>query len=211
MAKLIDALTEFPMHIEPQDRRTILKQATQDLHSEVDALASRLDLTRRNGYCQFLLATAAPMIGLELALERSDIEKLFVDWGHRRRRFALALDLHALELTAAPVDARCPLSLSEMFGVLYVIEGSRLGSQVLLRRVDQSRDEGVLSARTYLRASDPMLWVTYLRTLESTDASIDCAEMIAAARYTFGLFRSAFTEYCAPVPSHGAAFSPAFA
>jgi heme oxygenase (biliverdin-IX-beta and delta-forming) len=199
------------MHIQPQNRRTILKQATQDLHSEVDALASRLDLTRRDSYCQFLLATAGPMIGLELALERSDVEKWFVDWSYRRRRFALALDLHALELTAVPVDARSAMSPSEMFGVLYVIEGSRLGSQVLLRRVDESKDESVLSARNYLRASDPMLWVTYLRALEDNHASLDHAEMIAAARYTFGLFRSAFAEYCATVPSqHRAAFTPAF-
>jgi heme oxygenase (biliverdin-IX-beta and delta-forming) len=199
------------MPMQPQDRRTLLKQATHDLHTEVDALASRLDLTRRNSYCQFLLASAGPIIGLELALERSGVEASFTDWSYRRRRFALALDLHALELTADAADARSPLSLSEMFGVLYVLEGSRLGAQVLLRRVGQSTDEAVLCARNYLRANEPMLWVTYLRELENTHAPLDRAEMIEAARYTFGLFRSAFAEYCAPVPSHyRAAVTPAF-
>jgi heme oxygenase (biliverdin-IX-beta and delta-forming) len=197
------------MPMQPQDRRTILKQATHDLHTEVDALASRLDLTRRDSYCQFLLASAGPIIGLELALERSGVEASFTDWSYRRRRFALALDLHALELTADAVDARSPLSLSEMFGVLYVLEGSRLGAQILLRRVGQSTDEAVLCARNYLRANEPMLWVTYLRELENTHAPLDREEMIEAARYTFGLFRSAFAEYCAPVPSdYRAAFTP---
>jgi heme oxygenase len=188
------------MHIEPQDRRKVLKQATQALHSQVDALASALDLTRRNDYCQFLLASAGPVIGLELALERSAVDALFADWGYRRRRFALALDLHALELTADAVDARNAMSASEMFGVLYVLEGSRLGAQLLLRRVDQSTDQSVLSARHFLRANEPAFWLSYLRTLEGTSVPLDATQMIDAARYTFDLFSAAFTRYCAPAP-----------
>jgi heme oxygenase (biliverdin-IX-beta and delta-forming) len=195
------------MSVQPQQRRMLLKQATQHLHNEVDALASRLDLTRRIDYCQFLLASAEPVIGLEVALERSGVEQLFVDWGYRRRRFALALDLHGLELTAGPVDARHSMSPSEMFGVLYVLEGSRLGAQVLLRQVDQSTDQGVLSARNYLRANDATLWITYLRALDDTNAPLDQVRMIEAARYTFALFKAAFAHYCTPVPSQPIAAS----
>lgn len=178
------------------ERRAHLRIATHDLHRELDELASGLDVASRVDYSRYLLAIAGPVIGLELALERSGIEHLDIDWSQRRRRFALALDLHALELTAAATHAP-PMTRSAMYGVLYVLEGSRLGGQVLLHRVDESRDEGVLAARHYLRASDAGQWLSFLRALERAEA-LDTDEMVAAARFTFDAFKSAFTQYCAP-------------
>ena len=97
-----------------------------------------------------------------------------------------------------------------MLGALYVLEGSRLGAQVLLRRVDQSGDHSVLEARHFLRGSDPTLWVTFLRTLEDTSAPIDVDEMVGAARETFELIYAAFAAYCPPSTS-ATASSPSLA
>jgi heme oxygenase len=185
------------MHATPTERRALLRAATNDLHGELDVLASRLDLRHPVDYCRYLLATAGPIIGLEVALEDNRIEQVFSDWSRRRRRFALALDLHALGLTATPVEVSELWTRSGMLGAMYVLEGSRLGAQVLLRRVDESADQGVLAARHFLRGSEPTMWASYLRTLE--DASpIDIDEMLTAARATFALFQAAFTRYCSP-------------
>jgi heme oxygenase (biliverdin-IX-beta and delta-forming) len=161
----------------------------------LDVLASSLDLSRRVDYCRYLLASAGPIIGLECALESSDVETSFADWGRRRRRFALAHDLYALGLTADPVAIDGRLSPSMTYGVLYVLEGSRLGAQTLLPKVERSADQSVLAARDFLRANDPSLWLSYLRALEAAPADIDAREMLAAARYTFALFKEAFVAY----------------
>ena len=193
------------------ERRTQLRSATHDLHVELDALASRLDLTTRVDYSRYLLAIAGPVIGLELALERSGVENVFADWSERRRRFTLALDLHALELTADAIDAP-NMSPSAMFGVMYVLEGSRLGAQVLAKRVGASRDECVLAARRYLRDSDATHWKSFLYALEHAHA-LDADELIAAARFTFNAFRNAFAFYCPPLVASSTrnALTPAFA
>ena len=157
-----------------------------------------------------MLATAGPIIGLEVTLEQNRVEEMFADWPCRRRRFSLALDLHALGLTAVAVDTRGTWTRSMTLGALYVLEGSRLGAQVLLQRVDQSDDHSVLGARHFLRGSDPTLWVTFLRTLEDASTPIDADEMVSAARETFELFYAAFAEYCPP-SSAATASSPSLA
>ena len=181
--------------LDAADRRTSLRQATHALHCELDALASKLDLRRRADYGQYLLASAEAIIGLEVALEASDVEAVFADWSGRRRRFALAQDLLALGLTADPAVVQLSFSPSMMYGVLYVLEGSRLGAQTLLPRVDQSGDQSVLAARHFLRANDPKWWLSFLRALESAPPDIDAREMLDAARYTFTLFKDAFSAY----------------
>lgn len=199
------------MHTTATDRRTLLRHATHDLHNELDAVASRLDFGQRADYCRYLLATAGPIIGLEVAFEANRVEEVFTDWSRRRRRFALALDLHALGLTATAADTRRIWTRSSMLGAMYVLEGSRLGAQVLLRRVNQSNDQGVLAARHFLRGSDPAPWSSFLRTLENAGEALDVDEMVAAARETFGLFGAAFAKYCSPVTTRSRDSSPAFA
>jgi heme oxygenase (biliverdin-IX-beta and delta-forming) len=175
------------------------------LHRELDVFASRLDLRHRADYCHYLLASAGPIIGLECALESSHVEAVFADWDRRRRRFALAQDLHALGLSADPVALAMRLSPSMTYGVLYVLEGSRLGAQTLLPKVDESTDQSVLAARHFLRANDPTLWLSYLRALEAAPMDIDVREMLAAARYTFTLFNEAFATYAERAESSASA------
>ena len=197
----------------PSDRRALLRHATEDLHGELDVIASRLDLRQHADYCKYLLATAGPVIAIELALEQHRVDEVFVDWPLRRRRFALALDLHALGLTATAIEARLAWTRSRMLGAMYVLEGSRLGAQILLRRVEQSSDQSVLAARHFLRGSNPTLWSSFLGMLEDADDSLDAAEMVAAARETFALFGAAFSRYCAlpPVATSTRELSPALA
>jgi heme oxygenase len=184
------------MQTTPTDRRTLLRQATHDLHCELDALAGQLDLRQHADYCKYLLATAGPVIGLEVALEANHVEDIIGDWPHRRRRFSLALDLHALGLTVDAIEVPQRWTASGMLGAVYVLEGSRLGAQVLLKRVEQSDDQRVLAACHFLSGSDPTLWASFLRTLENADGAFDVNEMVAAARETFAIFGATFANYC---------------
>ena len=185
------------MNNAPISRRARLRQATHEQHAELDALVSSLDLTKRSDYERYLFALAQGVIGFERALEAADVERHLPDWAQRRRRFALAMDLHALGLSACPAEIPGSLSPAAMFGVLYVLEGSRLGSQLLLSRVSGSKDEAVLGARHFLRMNDAKLWSSFLRTLEAYEP-LGQDEMVLAARGAFEVFRHAFARLCCP-------------
>lgn len=166
--------------------REQLRAATNDLHREVDGLASRWDFSNRSHYCEYLVATARALCGLELALEGVGIERIFADWAVRRRRHAIERDLQSLGL---PIDAAQPFaefrSASDILGAMYVLEGSRLGARVLLKRV-----EPVHRAREFLSANDTALWHSFLTKLETETE--DVRHAIRAARVAFLAFRGAY-------------------
>ena len=172
-------------------RRDALRLATQGAHRELDALASILDLTTLADYRRFMLANAAPLCALEIALELGGVEQSLPDWPLRTRRAPLALDLAALDALAEPLHLEPLRSPSEHWGVAYVLEGSRLGAQVVLARVYGSPDERVRGATAFLSAGSSRLWPTFLRELELAHA-LDVPVMTRAACAAFELFRRSF-------------------
>lgn len=172
-------------------RRDALRLATQSVHRELDALASALDLTTLEDYRHFLLANAAPLSALEIALEVGEVEKMLPDWPSRTRRAAVALDLASLGATVEPLHIDTIRSPSEQWGVLYVLEGSRLGAQVVLERILGSHDVRVRNATSFLSAGTTHLWPSFLRALEVAEA-LDVHAMTRAACAAFESFRSSF-------------------
>lgn len=81
-----------------------------------------------------------------------------------------------------------------MFGVLYVLEGSRLGGRVLARMADESGDAAVRGATTYFRhAEHAGHWRNFIEALESSAAVRRQRERAArAALQTFEAFETAF-------------------
>ena len=186
---------------EPHSRRNTLKQATDHSHRELDETVSAYELRRADHYAAFLLASAGPLLALEQLLEAAAVSQVLPDWADRRRAPALLEDLQRLGRQAdSLVLRRQPLTQAEMFGVLYVLEGSRLGARWLYARVCSSEDRTIHEARAYLRAHDPSLWRSFLEKLEAAPASLDPREMIAGARYAFGLFQRSFARF-APAPA----------
>ena len=113
--------------------RAWLREATRPWHARVDALGSGLDPRSRSGYGALLRAHGAVLPGLEHLLDRGPVPP---DWPARRRGPALLADLDSLGL-AAPDAVALPAfdSPAARLGALYVIEGSRLGNEVLRRQV----------------------------------------------------------------------------
>jgi heme oxygenase len=177
----------------PFGLRDCLRAATASIHAQLDRRVALLDLGHAAGYRCFLEGTAAALLPLEAALAASGVVDLFPDWPARSRRGAILEDLARLDGTAQPPTRTDPLTRDGVLGTLYVLEGSRLGARVLVRRVERSADPAVAAATAYLRhgAGRP-LWPSYLATLEREAAAADTGAVVDAARRAFARFDGAF-------------------
>ena len=189
-----DSNDDFVHDSPGSDRRSSLRAATQHLHRDLDEAVAELDLTEPGDYRRFLRASAGPLLGIESFLLRSGVEQLLADWQQRTRSLAILSDLQTMRVAATPFDLRrAAATPAEMFGMLYVLEGSRLGSRVLRERVMASPDATVRLANAYLSANDPTHWRTFLQKLESAAEAEDGSETTAGAVYAFALFQRSFS------------------
>jgi heme oxygenase len=169
----------------------MLRAATADLHAGVDARFSVAFDGSASGYARFLSAMASALLPLERALEAAGIEQVLPDWAERRRARLLLDDLATL--ASEPVGERTPPPAggeARQLGMVYVLEGSRLGGTLLLRRTLGSVDPKVRAATRYLsHGTGRNLWSSFLVHLEaSTEVSRAPAAAIAGARDAFALF-----------------------
>lgn len=179
--------------ISPSGLRERLRAATANAHRALDARFGTFDLTSLNGYRRFLEASAAALLPLEAALERSGVISLLSDWPQRSRRKAIAADLDCIDGTADPLPSPAAMSRHEMLGVMYVLEGSRLGARYLLRAVAGCGQPRIEAATRYLRHGDGLpLWPLFLERLEREAIAPDGeAEVIAGAARAFAMFEKA--------------------
>lgn len=169
-------------------RRGRLKTATSAAHRELDTLISALELHHPRDYLLFLEASAAALLPLERLLQQAEVEQALQDWPRRARAAALHADLAELHGVAPEITlGRQALSPPQVTGVVYVLEGSRLGARVLRERVPRG-----CMAMSYLSAGDAGLWPSFLAQLEAPAMPWDPLETTAAARWAFGIFRRAF-------------------
>jgi len=171
--------------------RRMLRAATADLHAAVDAQFSGDFATDRGAYIRFLTALGAVVPPLEAAFEAAGVDQLLPDWPQRRRAPSLRSDLQTMGLPVPiPLPVTPPHSAAKLFGMLYVLEGSRLGGKLLLRRALANSDPQVRSATRYLGHGNARdLWHPFLQCLEASTA-VACSPDAAAdgAREAFDLF-----------------------
>lgn len=161
-----------------------LRAATASDHEGVDAAFGGFDLADTIGYTNFLKAHARALPAVEAALaDQPGLPPL------RPRTALLAADLAALKLAMpAPLAFAPPRGEAEAFGMVYVIEGSRLGGGMLSKRIPPWMPRAYLSA-THL----PGEWRSFGQALDA--AARENATWIArasmAAKKVFGLYRQA--------------------
>ncbi|MGD1877761.1 MAG: biliverdin-producing heme oxygenase [Kiloniellaceae bacterium] len=125
------------------DLRSVLRAATAPDHARLDRAVSTLDLSVPQDYRDFLQLHAAVLLPLERWLVDNAVADDLPDWPERSRGAALLDDLGNLQMQPATA---CSLSfdlrpfsfdnsLAVKAGMLYVLEGSRLGGRLLLRQV----------------------------------------------------------------------------
>lgn len=173
--------------------RHILREATAQHHERVDAAFAGFDLADAGSYLGFLSAHARVLPAAENSVS--------LGWDRWRKRTPLLLqdlaDLGAEPLGGAPDCLLEDLNLAEPaahWGVLYVLEGSRLGGSVLAEQV------GAGFPRRYLSAGHTGgSWRAFQEALEAAASPIagrpvDGGWMepaVAAARSLFERFESA--------------------
>ncbi len=162
-----------------------LRAATRPFHDLTDTEYSSFDLSDRRDYTAFLLAHARATRAAEAVLH--DDETL-PTW--RPRAPLLADDLDKLGCAMpAPLAFEDSADEGWRWGVLYVLEGSRLGGAVLVSRADRDAPVAFLSAR-HAKGE----WRTLLAAIDARGAVrgpawIDGA--IAGASACFQLYRRA--------------------
>lgn len=169
--------------------RSRLRDATAADHARLDVLAAKWNIARRDDYALFLKAQARALFGLEAALEESDVARVLSDWPQRRRRHALQQDIESLgEALPEALPVAAFSSEAEIFGTLYVLEGSRLGARFLLK---QMADAALPTA--FLRHGEGKhFWQSFLERLEQGVGDAELAGCIQSARCAFSLFEGSF-------------------
>lgn len=180
---------------QPRPLRECLKVATAEAHARLDDALAAVDLQLRPDYRLFLEGSAAALLPLEAALERTGVTELVHDWPARSRSAAIRRDLAVLGGEVRSLDMPRLLGPAGVFGTLYVLEGSRLGARFLLKTVEASSDPEVVQATAYLRHGAGLpLWLRFLDCLERQRETIEEEGAIVAARRAFALFDAALRQ-----------------
>ena len=183
-----------PLPICGQGLRLKLRTVTNESHRALDRRLSSFDLSRAAGYRRFLEVTAAALLPIEAALSRAGVSAMLADWDRRSRRSAILTDLAVIGAKGKPLPFEGRLNASQMWGALYVLEGSRLGARVLLNAIsDLPHANG---ATAYLRHGlGERLWQSFVVLLESRPCSpADELDVMDGARLAFDLFSQAAHE-----------------
>lgn len=167
--------------------RAALRAATRPEHDRVDVAFSQYDLTSRDGYRRFLLRQASAHLPVERALDAVGVEASVTDWPGRRRSDAIRADLADLGCDAVPEMPFAGFATpAEALGGAYVLEGSRLGGQVLRRQVSDG-----LPTR-FLAQGSSLAWRALLTVLETKLRSLEeIGEAVTGARAVFACFEAA--------------------
>lgn len=176
--------------------RDRLRAATSESHAALDAQVAAWRIETTVGYGAFLSASALAIAPLERALERAGVAEWLPDWPGRVRRTVLAKDLAALGLETPPFATALVPSQDFGAGLLYVLEGSRLGARVLARQVSASGHDLPLAYLTQGEGDD--LWRTFLAWLAKPNVGTRTDEVEAGARYGFQYFSDAFETVVPP-------------
>lgn len=170
--------------------RDRLRDGTANAHARVDALFGSCDVASEQGYAAFLLAQGAAWETLRPLL--NDVSVARAD--------ALRRDLDGLDLSRPrPLDGVC-LPTEASPGHLYVLEGSRLGSTLLLRDLSARAPALLVKASAYLTESAKLeTWKQLCTGLQKDrDGCDNDSAIINDALFVFGLFEKAWWATTAP-------------
>ena len=168
-----------------------LRAGTSRDHQQVDSAFSRYDLADRGRYRDFLRAQSAAVLPLERALDDAAVTAMLPDWPARRRSHALQADLLVLGTRPAPPFAVGVPDRGGQIGILYVLEGSRLGARHLLRVLPP--DLATVAASFLGHGGSGQPWPVFMQQLDDLAArhGADHDAILANARLAFGIFARA--------------------
>ena len=167
-----------------------LRAGTRDAH---DRLESGLDVLHRcsgrASYAVLLADLRSVYAPLERALDRCPATAhVLPDWGQRRKTSWLDDDLAALGACAAPDAVLAEVvTVEDVVGAAYVMEGATLGGAIVLRSLDPAWPASFFGSYGPRRGA---MWRGFRQRVEAL-AGVDEAAATAAARRTFRAFEGA--------------------
>jgi len=173
-----------------------LRAETHERHARLDSIVGTAQLTTREAYEQFLIASLLAVSAVEPGVARrlgANFESLR---GERLRSDLRALGGPASADHLPALEPYDPPNEAAAWGSAYVLEGSALGGLVLAQRVQAALGSDVPLGYLSLRGtSTPAHWRDFLARLTrfARDASDQAHSQAAgAARLTFDLYLAAF-------------------
>lgn len=172
-----------------------LRAGTADLHASLEAALplGGMELTRER-YIQVLQGFRGFFAGWETKARGAAAPSL-LPLLHERARTA-SLD-HDLETLGVAAPARVATDLPDMattpplLGSMYVLEGSRLGGQYLVRSLEERLGLTPQHGLSFFYGFGPNTgsqWKAFCRVMEAEVSEATSAEAVAAARATFSAF-----------------------
>ena len=174
-----------------------MRDRTSHAHRAVDeAVGAFDDLASYSLYLRGLAAFRQP---LEAQLARAAWPAALGEWRPTAVGTAILADMADLGVTASSSDAEdLNFSGDELFGALYVLEGSTLGARVLFERARALGLSAEFGARHLALLSGSIDgWRGFLDRLEATEP-FDIERAVAASMTVFARARAAFEA-----PAHG--------
>ncbi len=175
-------------------RRAALKAHTSFAHEALDKVIGPLDTAA--SYRSYLVGMVEFRSAVETMLAQAEWPAGLRPWHGDRLTQLIAEDIADLNadmpLRPASMKTVSRLGVEELLGVLYVLEGSALGAQLLYRRA-QSLGYGETYGARHLavQCGQKGRWGDFLRLLEDVDG-IDIAIVAKASTQTFQIAKAAF-------------------
>lgn len=177
-----------------------LRQATRDTHHSLDSHPVLRPLVSpgltSEDYLQALLALYSAQCRLEEAIARG-LYHLQLDYPLQPRAPALADDLTSMGQSLPTIDKTPMLTVcqpGQLIGLLYVLEGARLGSRVIARNVHRSLGDRVPSGYFSI-AEEAENWNAFWQFAELHCPDAEQPAAMTAADAAFQLFLSGLDQY----------------
>lgn len=193
-----DELGTSPLRAEDVSLSLTLRHETAALHDEVERrLGLPSAITNLNQYRACLERFYRFYLPLELALMRfRDWKELGIDLQKRLQASRLADDLNALGVSPSQLEDAPPSSLPTLqsfapaLGVLYVVEGSKLGSQYMLPHLRGVLGEEIADADSFFAGhgeKTAILWREFRASLDrfGSQHPEETSDVVQGAKATF--------------------------
>lgn len=178
-----------------RSRRFELREKTSQAHASLDSMIGPFDTVA--SYRNYLTGMAAFRRAVERQLAEAARPAELAAWTPERFSDLIEADMRDLGLPSpqAPRSKPAsPQSVEDHLGILYVLEGSALGSRLLYKRAQALGYDANFGARHLAAQAAPGdRWPSFVTLLE-TIGEIDMNHVAASARATFALAETAFRQ-----------------
>ncbi len=155
--------------------RSWLSAQISPLHEEVDRRCAIFELSAESGADALTRFLAIGVHAVENGLNEANAAEVLPEYPARRRA----------HLMPAPADRHTVpfASDAEIWGALYVLEGSRLGGRWL------AKQSSYLRQNPFFAKDEPVFWPVFLSRLDAAaERGVDAAGIRAGAEAAFGAF-----------------------